>query len=617
MNAHAPIPAVMPPRSPLAMPVQRFERTFLDPAAPGSTERRPWVARAVVFVPALLTSLSLAAICFDWFRKDGFLATETIMVALVAFSSFGIALSVFVALLALVPTREEKPGAGEPLDVALLMPVYREDPQAVFSRLEAMVRDLEQADLRHRYTLFVLSDTPEGPVAKAEAWAFARLQRLAGLPVHYRRRVSNVGRKTGNIADWVTGYGAAHDAFITLDADSTMSADALEALADDLSADPACALVQTVPRLNGGRSLFGRFMQFSNNIYGPWLARGLRLHCGVDGNYWGHNAIIRTRAFAACCGLPELTAPHLVRNTLGGAIKSHDFVEAALLIRAGWSVRIREDIAETWEEVPQTLVDHVLRDRRWCQGNLQHIGLLGASGFSLMSRFHMLQGAMAYLASVVWFALLTVWTIIGTRDATVLSYFSAIDPFFPKWPEMDVVDRWTVLFVMGVLLLLPKFVAAAKRPVPNGQGGLAHAIGVVSEIALSIALAPTMMVQHVLAVGRTFLGMDTGWAPQNREGTRLSLLALIRFHSVEWLIGALLTAGIASGLVSLWLSPIAISLVLAPALPALTAFDLPRGSWLMATTETLRPAAVLRPALAIATVEGPTCPETERALTGR
>ncbi len=461
LDLQKPAPRVfpdMPEPAPLTMPVRNLNDVFRDPEAGrlGHVGAQPWVLRLLVFAPAIAVSLALATVCYDWFDEGGIKVAEMVMVGLVAFSAFGIALSVFTSLAALLPERRQERDSTDTLRVALLVPVYEEDPVAVFARIRAMRADLASHKSVHDWTFFVLSDTRSESVAQAERWAFHATRETGGIPIFYRRREFNVDRKTGNIADWLRGYGAGWNAFITLDADSLMDAETLMELADDMASDPSAGLVQSVPRLMGGRSLFGRMMQFSNNIYGPWLAQGLARWCGAEGNYWGHNAIIRTRAFAACCGLPHLKGHGWLRSTLGGAIKSHDFVEAALLRRAGWGVRIRPDLAGTYEEAPQSLVDHVLRDRRWCQGNLQHIGMLALPGLATVSRFHMLQGAMAYLASVVWFLLLLIWASLGTEDATVFSYFSIENPLFPRWPEMDVVSKWTVLGTMAVLLLAPK-----------------------------------------------------------------------------------------------------------------------------------------------------------------
>jgi membrane glycosyltransferase len=64
-------------------------------------------------------------------------------------------------------------------------------------------------------------------------------------------------------------------------------------------------MIQTVPRLVGGRTPLARLQQFAGRVYGPMLARGLAAWFGNAGNYWGHNAVIRTQAFASSAGLPS------------------------------------------------------------------------------------------------------------------------------------------------------------------------------------------------------------------------------------------------------------------------------------------------------------------------
>nr|WP_238322525.1 glycosyltransferase family 2 protein [Kordiimonas gwangyangensis] len=79
----------------------------------------------------------------------------------------------------------------------------------------------------------------------------------------------------------------------------------------------------------------------------------------------------------------------------GGHVISHDFIEAALLRRAGWSVRFDTDLNETYEEAPPSVSDVITRDRRWCQGNLQHIKFLFARGLAFTTRMHIFSGIMA------------------------------------------------------------------------------------------------------------------------------------------------------------------------------------------------------------------------------
>ncbi|MEL6946588.1 MAG: glucans biosynthesis glucosyltransferase MdoH [Pseudomonadota bacterium] len=604
--------AMMPSPAPLDMPTQDFRQAPVSDRLPSgqhttseqtAKNKRTAIIRALVILPAVLTVAALMAIFYDWFEKHGFVAAEIVMMVLVGFSSFWVALSVSMGTVGLLMHRKaQKPAPASPLnalDVALLVPIYNEDCEAVAARVETMVRALERETSHHRFAFFVLSDTRDDALAFAENQAVRRLRAKAQLPVFYRRRNKNTDRKTGNIRNWIAKWGGAWDAFITLDADSLMASAAIIELADDLASKPRTALIQTVPRLMGAETLFARALQFSNNIYGPLLARGLNLWSGDSGNYWGHNAIIRCKAFAACAGLPQLAG----RGPLSGTIKSHDFVEAALLRRAGWHVTINPDIEASYEEVPQTITDYVLRDRRWCQGNLQHLRLLGIKGLHPVSRMHMLQGAMAYIASASWFALLIVWALLGrSEEETVFRYFTDTNPLFPVWPQMDAVSRGVVLGFMLGLLLLPKVfgIIATWRAEPQLKrhgGPVRFAASAACEIVLAVLIAPIMMVQHVIAMGRTLLRRDTGWAPQNRSGTRFGWLSLVRFHGVETAAGITLLVLFWLGVISAWLLPIALTLSLsvpfAMALNAKTSAlrGVLRG--LMATPEIVKPQAII------------------------
>ncbi|WP_264210053.1 glucans biosynthesis glucosyltransferase MdoH [Leisingera thetidis] len=571
---------LMPPEQPLAMPEQDFSKDFRDAAAPGdAAPRQVALWRLLAFSPAMAATGVLTWVMQGWFTADGFSVLELILLALIAFNFFWIAFTVSTVLLGLYGlSRRERTlarGPARPMKVALLMPVYNEVPWYVLGNAQTMLQELHGRGGQHEYAMFILSDTRDDAIAEQERASVEALRTMLpqGTELYYRRRADNEGRKVGNISDWVRRWGADYEAMLVLDADSLMTGRAIARLADALARDPSAGLIQSYPQLIGAQSVFGRMQQFANGVYGLALAEGLARWAGHEGNYWGHNAIIRTRAFAACAGLP------LLRSRFGGGgklIMSHDFVEAGLLRRAGWSVRFLPRIRGSYEETPATLIDHILRDRRWCQGNLQHLNLLHAKGFRAISRFHLFAGAIGYLMAPVWFALLVLWAIIGrSEEASVISYFSEANPFRPSWPDMSEPKHVLVILLIYAMLLAPKMLAAAALPLTGSRfseyGGPVHfALSFVSEVVLAILYAPILMVQQMIAVFRTALGLQRGWAPQARDGGSYSLRTLIACHALETVSGIALWAGILSGTVSLWLAPIALSLVLAVPLSALS-----------------------------------------------
>ena len=293
---------------------------------------------------------------------------------------------------------------------ALLMPVYNEDPEHVFAALSRMGRALMWQGAQRHFDIFVLSDTRKLDIAAMEERCFRDLRKSfqGEMGIFYRRRVENHHRKAGNIADFVTRWGGAYDHMIVLDADSEMSGDVMVTLARAMAADAEAGIIQSLPLLQNRWTPFARMTQFAGRVYGPLVAAGLSVWHGRDGNYWGHNAIIRTRAFAEAAGLPELPG----RKPFGGHILSHDFVEAALMRRAGWAVYMLPQLRGSYEETPPCLIDLAVRDRRWAQGNLQHAKLLRTAGLHWISRVHLVQGIMSYLASPLWLLLL----VAGLRD---------------------------------------------------------------------------------------------------------------------------------------------------------------------------------------------------------
>ncbi|MEM7519770.1 MAG: glucans biosynthesis glucosyltransferase MdoH [Pseudomonadota bacterium] len=572
----------MPRAAPLIMRAQ--DLAVAPPAhCPQVPEPQPLFWRAGVFLPAFAGTLLLVYGIYGWLIAGGMTGLEWALLTLIGATFVWVTVSVstvgaaIAGLLRPRITRPQIAPSNRPLDVALLVPVYNEVPWDVFGNAAAMLNDLASCKGAHSYTLFILSDTRDDVIAGQEWQAFESLAAHATFPVHYRRRPMNTDKKVGNILDWVTGWGAAFEAMVVLDADSLMTGRAIERLADELGADPDAGLIQTFPMLIGAETLFARLQQFSNVAYGWLLAEGLALWSKSEGNYWGHNAIIRTRAFAQSAGLPGLPGRHR-DNRL---ILSHDFVEAGLLRRAGWRVRFLPRVTGSFEETPGTLIDYAIRDQRWCRGNLQHLRLLRTAGLHPVSRFHLFHGAVSYLLSPAWFALLVIWALLGKdSDTNVIRYFNEANPLFPDWPPaMSHIDSAVFLAIMYAALLAPKLagaaIIAASPPATRAFGGRAAFMGAVgTEILLSVAYAPIMMIQQTKAVIRALCTRAAPWSPQRRDAQRYGLATLAKFHWLETFLGVVLSAGLLMGLVSLWLLPIAVSLLLAVPLSALSALNI-------------------------------------------
>lgn len=405
---------------------------------------------------------------------------------------------------------------------AIIMPVYNEDVPRVMAGIEATLRSLAKTRQQGHFDFYLLSDSTDEDIIRQESCAWQQLKsrlRMLGVNLFYRRREKNIHRKVGNIADFCERWGQRYAYMIVLDADSLMGGEAMVSLVHRMAANPQAGLIQTIPLPVRQQTFFGRFQQFSGTLYSRVLATGNCFWQTDSGNYWGHNAIIRVEAFITQCGLPTLVG----RKPFGGEILSHDFVEAALLRRGGWQVITLTECVESYEEVPSNIVDFITRDRRWAQGNIQHLRLLGVKGFHWVSRIHLLFGAMAYLSSFLWFLML----VVGTVDAiaTALNdnqFFTQPHQLFPNWRIVDLQLIYSLIGVTGLFLFFPKCLSLLlvlfKRIDFSGNNGSRVLMSVVAEMVTSVMMAPIMMTFHAYVVVCTLVGVDVTWNSQPRNG---------------------------------------------------------------------------------------------------
>lgn len=597
----------LPSQAPLDMPTQDF-------ATPVSTvveERRRgyWVPRTAIFAGAAVLTAAFAHELFSILAfvvitpvQFLFLILSTIAFGWIAIGSLSAALGFLSLFIGERPDAIEAPPPSTPLAgrTALLFPVYHEDPAHIAGAIEAMVRELAELGRNDYFDVFVLSDTRGDDAGEKEAAVYRALSAELSdiVSVYYRRRLKNTARKSGNIADWVARFGAAYQSFIILDGDSVMSGATLVSLAAAMEADPKAGLIQTVPRLFGGETLLQRLQQFASNTYGPAVAAGLAFWHRDQGNYWGHNAIIRTAAFASAAGLPDLPG----RKPFGGHILSHDFVEAVLLQRAGYGVHMMPSLEGSYEGMPPNIVDVVVRDRRWAQGNLQHLAIVSQPGVTPMGRLHLGMGAASYLISAVWAMSLIVGVVLALQGQQMIpSYFRDDKTLFPIWPIIDPGAALRLFLETMMVVLLPKalgLLLAWKEAHRERDffGAIRVTIGVMIETIYSMLIAPIFMVTQTIGAAEILAGRDSGWKPQKRNDGALTFDDAMWFARWQTAIGGIVgaIAWTVSPALLAWMSPVVLGLVLAGPVSWLTSLRAgPFERWALATKEDQRPPPVL------------------------
>jgi membrane glycosyltransferase len=560
--------ADMPPQS-LWRFRRRDRRKFVDPRR----SRSSWIRRIAILGSAFLLAV-VAVYEMEQVLIVGGLTPVEIAVLVLFALNFGWIAMAFTSAIAgygVVMGRLHRPKrtAAGPLEsrTAMLMPTYNEDPSRVFAAVEAMATGLDELRQGPAFDWFILSDTTDPDVALQEEAALLLLRDRLGdrARVYYRRRRKNVARKSGNVADFCTRWGSTYDHMLVLDADSLIAPETIVELARRMEEDPDSGLIQTIPALVNGTTIVARLQQFAGRVYGPVVGAGLAFWTGSEGNYWGHNAIIRTRAFMESAGLPDLPG----KPPFGGHILSHDFVEAALLRRAGWTVRIAEDLAGSYEESPPSIIDLAVRDRRWCQGNLQHLFVLPARGLHWVSRIHLLTGIGSYLASPLWLLLILAGLVLSLQAHFIRpEYFTEDFQLFPTWPVIDAERALRLFGLTMVILFGPKLLGLIaflrNRYDRRTVGGFRTLASFLFEILVSALIAPVMMLVHTGAILSILLGRDSGWKPQRRDDGGVPLRDLIVRHRWHFLMGValLFAASLDSWVLVAWLSPAILGLLL-------------------------------------------------------
>jgi membrane glycosyltransferase len=545
-----------------------------------SPPREPWQEgagrRRLVFVLLTLASAGGATALFASAQPDyGNAWLEWGQIALFATLSAWVVTGFVTALMGFcvslrgdaraLSARQVRQHSMNPLArTAIVMPICNEDVATVFAGLRATCESVAATGHARAFDVFVLSDTSRPDIASAERAAWEELRAaLAAHPgqpqieVYYRLRARRTHRKAGNVADFCRRWGKDYRYMLVLDADSVMSGDCITSLVKLMEAHPRAGIIQTATQAVGHATLHARAQQFASRVTGRLFTLGMQFWQLGESHYWGHNAIIRVEPFMRHCAL----APIAGRGGMAGPIMSHDFVEAALMRRAGYEVWLVSDLAGSYEQQPPDLLSELQRDRRWCQGNLQNSRLVAEPGIHPVHRAMFLIGAMSYLSAPLWLAFMTFGTALWMTGAAIVPDWRALPG------ELRGLWAWTLC-----MLFMPRLLGLAavllRREQQSFGGTFALMRSAAAETLMAVLQAPVRMLAHSLFVLVALTGLKLEWKSPPRAAAAISWReAGARLSPMTGVIG-LLAAAVA------WVDPGALVLLAPVAMPLLLAVPL-------------------------------------------
>jgi len=410
---------------------------------------------------------------------------------------------------------------------AILLCIRNERPDRILRNLQPLLAGLVEAGVGERFHLYVLSDTGNCAIAEEEERRFAKLRtdwqdRVA---VTYRRRASNEGFKAGNIADFCARWGDRHDFALTLDADSVMPASAATRLVRLIASDPRIGILQGLVIGLPTTSGFARLFQFGMRL-------GMRSHTigsawwqGDCGPYWGHNAVLRLKPFIAHCELSALSDG----GPLAGHVLSHDQIEAVLMRRAKYEVRVWAEEDLGFEENPPTLIEFIRRDLRWCQGNMQYLSFIRVPSLHFISRCQLAFAILMFIASPAWIAFI----VLG---ALTLAY--SADPAALIDPLRGLVLFWGVL-VMSFAPPIATAIHILLHPWLRREfgGPWRFLTSVIAALSFNLLLGPIMSLAHTIFLAGLAFGREVGWKSQRRDDHEVTVPLALRWLWPQTLLG--------------------------------------------------------------------------------
>jgi membrane glycosyltransferase len=516
-----------------------LERSFTPETA---TEAPPTWRRVAFFTLVLASMIALIWLLTVALSAGGFTFIDILLVILFAITLpwsvigfWNATIGLLIMRFARDPVASVTPAAArvtgdEPIlsSTAILVCIRNEPPERVIRYLVPMLDSLVTSGVGHRFHVYVLSDTSDLAHAAVEDRHFGELAAAmrGRLPITYRRREFNTGFKAGNIRDFCDRWGKLHDFGVVLDADSLMTADAVLRLVRVMQANPKLGILQSLVTGMPSTSAFARIFQFGMRLGMRSYTIGAAWWQGDCGPYWGHNAIVRLKPFMQHCQLPVLEQGALI----SGHVLSHDQIEAVLMRRAGYEVRVLAEEGSSFEQNPPTLVEFIRRDLRWCQGNMQYWHFLVMPGLKPISRYQLAFALLMFLGSPAWIGLL----VFGTAAVALAGSGAAFIRADAGFALLGIVlTMWFAPKIATVIDVL-------SRPTLRRDfgGGWRFIASVLTETLFFLLLSPIMWLSHTLFLATLLAGRSVGWTVQARDDHQVPWSLATRQFWPHTLLGA-------------------------------------------------------------------------------
>jgi membrane glycosyltransferase len=455
--------------------------------------------------------------------------------------------------------------AAAPLTIktAVFMTLRNENPERAFRRLRAVKASLDATGHGGQFSYFILSDTNDPEVAAAEEAAAQAWKREAGSDgarIVYRRRSDNKGYKAGNVRDFCERWGRDYELMLPLDADSLMSGEAIVRLVRMMQAHPRLGILQSLVVGMPSSSAFARIFQFGMRHGMRSYTMGQAWWVGDCGPFWGHNALVRIKPFTEECALPVLPG----KPPLGGHVLSHDQVEATLMRRAGYEVRVLPEERGSWEENPPTMLEFMRRDVRWCQGNMQYVKLLGLPGLLPMSRFQLLWAVLMFLGIPAWTLMIALLPAAAWQAQSIESF-----------PAGLAIGLYFAFFTMYLMPKIAGFMDVLLTPGGTRRygGAVRFAASVLIETVFSFLQGAVSTIRTTIFMIGLLFGKSVTWGGQARDAHGLSWATAFTALWPQLLFGILVCGALLaiSPKVLLWSLPLTAGYLLAVPFAVVTA----------------------------------------------